>query len=222
MKPLKALSDLLPIPSYTVIILCFFFPFFLIKCGDTTLMSVKGTDLVTGVSKKAINERMKESLKKSSPFGAAFGNDKAEADTSSDTDIEYSPLNEPKDKKDHQNISPNPFIIITLLAAIAGIVVQVMKNIRKKYLYHIILSIIGLASLLIFYLTFQSNMEGFGNNKMAMGFGSDISISYGFGTAFYLCAVLYLFVLLFYGVFSYFLKNDPQAIYGSTKQNTES
>ncbi len=52
MKPLKVLSDLLPIPSYTVIILCFFFPFFLIKCGDTTLMSLKGTDLITGVSKK--------------------------------------------------------------------------------------------------------------------------------------------------------------------------
>ncbi|RXM49128.1 hypothetical protein BOQ64_23110, partial [Chryseobacterium sp. CH25] len=49
---------------------------------------------------------------------------------SSDTDIEYSPLKEPKDKKDNQNIPPNPFIIIALLAAIAGIIVQLMRNIR--------------------------------------------------------------------------------------------
>lgn len=220
MKPLKTLSDLLPIPSYTVIILCFFFPFFLIKCGDTTLMSIKGTDLVTGVSKKAMNDRMRENLKKSSPFGSALGNDDMER--SSETDSEYSPMNESEDKKDGENIPPNPFIIISFLAAIAGIIVQLIKSIRKKYRYHIVFSFIGLISLLAFYWTFQSKMEGFDNNKIEMGLGSGGSISYGFGTAFYVCGLLFLIILLFYGVFSYYLKNDPEAIYSSSNQNSES
>ncbi|PWN67923.1 hypothetical protein [Chryseobacterium oncorhynchi] len=220
MKPLKALSDLLPIPSYTVIILCFFFPFFLIKCGDTTLMSIKGTDLVTGVSQKTMNERMKESLKKSSPFGSAFGNN--ENQKSSDSDSEYSPMGSTNNKKDNENIAPNPFIIIAFLVAVAGIIVQLMKSIRKKYVYHIVFSLIGLASFLIFYITFQSKMEGLGNNKVGMGLGSGVTISYGFGTAFYVCGILFFLMLLFYGTYSYFLKNDPEAIYGSSKQNTES
>lgn len=219
MKPLKVLSDLLPIPSYTVIILCFFFPFFLIKCGDTTLMSLKGTDLVTGVSKKDMSKRMKENLKKNSPFGSAFGNDSA--DQSSDIDNEYYPLNESRDKKDNENIPPSPLIIIAFLAAIAGIIVQLIKSVRKKHLYHIVFSLIGLLSFLIFYWTFQSKMEGLGNNKIGMGLGGGVTISYGFGTAFYLGAVLFLAILLFFGVFSYFLKNDPEAIYGAPKQNTE-
>ncbi|MCS4301327.1 hypothetical protein DRF65_23685 [Chryseobacterium pennae] len=220
MKPLKVLSDLLPIPSYTVIILCFFFPFFLIKCGDTTLMSIKGTDLVTGVSQQAMNERMKENLKQNSPFGSAFGNDSS--DKSSNTDSEYSPLNDSKDKKGKENIPPSPLIIIAFLAAIAGIVIHLIKSIKKKYIYHISISLVGLISLLAFYLTFQSKMEGLGNNQIGMGLGGEMTISYGFGTAFYICGALFLFLMLFFGVFSYYLKNDPKAIYDSSNQRSDS
>lgn len=220
MKPLKVLSDLIPIPSYTVIILCFFFPFFLIKCGDTTLMSIKGTDLVTGISQQTMNERMKENLKKSSPFGSAFGNDSG--DKSSNSDSEYSPLNESNNKKEKENIPPSPIIIIAFLAAIVGIIIQVIKSIKKKYMYHIAISLVGLISLLAFYLTFQSKMEGLGNNQVGMGLGGGVTISYGFGTAFYVCGALFLVVLLFFGVFSYYLKNDPKAIYDSSNQKTES
>ncbi|UHO39401.1 hypothetical protein H5J24_04645 [Chryseobacterium capnotolerans] len=220
MKPLKVLSDLIPIPSYTVIILCFFFPFFLIKCGDTTLMSIKGTDLVTGISQQTMNERMKENLKKSSPFGSAFGNDSG--DKSSNSDSEYSPLNESNNKKEKENIPPSPIIIIAFLAAIVGIIIQVIKSIKKKYMYHIAISLVGLISLLAFYLTFQSKMEGLGNNQVGMGLGGGVTISYGFGTAFYVCGALFLVVLLFFGVFSYYLKNDPKAIYNSSNQKSES
>lgn len=199
MKPLKVLSDLIPIPSYTVIILCFFFPFFLIKCGDTTLMSIKGTDLVTGVSKQAMNDRMKENLKKSSPFGSAFGNDSN--DSSSNSDGEYSPLNASNDKNNKENIPPSPFIILAFLAAIAGIIVHVIKSIKKKYIWHIMISLLGLISLLTFYLTFQSKMEGLGNNKVGMGLGGGVTISYGFGTAFYICGALFLLIILFWSLF---------------------
>ncbi|WP_284357699.1 hypothetical protein [Elizabethkingia anophelis] len=103
MKPLKVISDLLPIPSYSVIIICFFFPFFLVKCGSTTLVSVKGTDLITGISKEKMNKQMKETLKKDSPFGS-FGNDNSTDESG------YTPM----DKSDNSkgNIPPNPFIII--------------------------------------------------------------------------------------------------------------
>ncbi|WP_027380648.1 hypothetical protein [Chryseobacterium daeguense] len=224
MKPLKVLSDLLPIPSYTVIILCFFFPFFLIKCGDTTLMSIKGTDLVTGVSKKTMNDRMKETMKKSSPFGSAFGKDEYE-ESYTNSDNEYSPLNDSKpkeNKKDNENIPPNPLIIVTFLMAIAGIAVQLIKSVKKKYIYHIIFSAAGLASLLIFYWSFQAKMEGLGNNELGMGLGGGVSISYGFGTALYVCGVIFLLILSFFGVFSYYLKNSPESIYGSQRQNQES
>ncbi|BAP32784.1 uncharacterized protein CHSO_3747 [Chryseobacterium sp. StRB126] len=183
-------------------------------------MSIKGTDLVTGISQQTMNERMKENLKNNSPFGSAFGNNSG--DKSSNSDSEYSPLNESNNKKEKENIPPSPIIIIAFLAAIAGIIIQLVKSIKKKYIYHIAVSLAGLISLLTFYLTFQSKMEGLGNNKIGMGLGGGVTISYGFGTAFYVCGTLFLIVLLFFGVFSYYLKNDREAIYGSPNQDTES
>ena len=57
MRLLKIISDLLPIPSYTVILICFFFPFITIKCGTTELVSVTGFDYVVGTDMK---EKMKD------------------------------------------------------------------------------------------------------------------------------------------------------------------
>ncbi|KUY31154.1 hypothetical protein [Elizabethkingia ursingii] len=209
MKPLKVISDLLPIPSYSIIIICFFFPFFLVKCGSTTLVSVKGTDLVTGISKEKMNRQMKETLKKDSPFGS-FGND------NSSDEVGYSPM----DKSDNSkgNIPPNPFIIIPLLSAVLGIILHAIRSIRKKYIYHIVLSAIALICLSVFYWTFQSQMNGLGDYKV--GFGSDLSITLGFGGAFYICSLLFAILLLFHCIFVYFLRNNPEAIYGPKKPNT--
>ncbi|RTZ49569.1 hypothetical protein EJ377_03645 [Chryseobacterium arthrosphaerae] len=116
------------------------------------------------------------------------------------------------DKKDNENILP-ALIIIAFLAAIAGIIVQLIKSVRKKYLYHIVFSLIGLLSFLIFYWTFQSKMEGLGNNKIGMGLGSGVTISYGFGTAFYLGPSFFWPFFFLRSIFL-FPENDPEAIYG--------
>lgn len=219
MKPLKALSDLLPIPSYTVIILCFFFPFFLIKCGDTTLMSIKGTDLVTGISKKAMDERMKESIKKSSPYASSSIDDGHEDAPVKD---EYAPMDDRHETgKDKKDISPSPFIIISFVMAVAGIIIHLLKSVRKKHLYHLSFSVTGLIGFLLFYLGFQSKMKDMGNNKLGMGLEGKISISYGFGTAFYIASVVFFMLILFYGIFIYFLKNSPELVYGLQKQDEE-
>lgn len=219
MKPLKVLSDLLPIPGYTVIILCFFFPFFLIKCGDTTLMSIKGTDLVTGISKKAMDERMKESIKKSSPYASSSIDDGNEDAPVKD---EYAPMDDHQETgKDKKDISPSPFIIISFVMAVAGIIIHLLKNVRKKHLYHLIFSVTGLIGFLLFYLGFQSKMEDMGNNKLGMGLEGKISISYGFGTAFYIASVVFFMLILFYGIFIYFLKNSPESVYGIQEQDEE-
>lgn len=210
MKPLKVISDLLPIPGYSVIIICFFFPFFLVKCGSTTLVSVKGIDLVTGISKEKMNNQMKETLKKDSPFGS-FGNDKPSDENG------YSPMGQSNDSKG--NIPPNPFIIIPLVSAISGIILHAIRSIKKKYIYHIVLSTTALICLSVFYWTFQSQMDGLGDFKV--GFGSDISITLGFGSAFYICSFIFAVLLLFHCIYAYFRRNNPEAIYGRPKERTE-
>ncbi|UKB82768.1 hypothetical protein LF887_17350 [Chryseobacterium sp. MEBOG06] len=61
-----------------------------------------------------------------------------------------------------------------------------------------------------------------GNNKIEMGFGSGVSISYGFASAFYITGIFFLIILLFYGIFSYFLKNDIETVYEPCRHRTES
>lgn len=89
MKPLKVIADIFPIPSYSTILLMFFFPFFLIKCGDTTLMSLKGTDLITGISKKDLSKRMGDELKKDTFLGGLMNDKEKNTDN-------YAPLDSEK------------------------------------------------------------------------------------------------------------------------------
>lgn len=188
------LSDFLPIPSYTVIILCFLFPFFLVKCGNVTLMSVKGTDLITGVSKQKMDERMRESIKKSSPYASSVSNQEDRPSSSDDS----------REESDKGDISPNLFVILSFLMAIAGIAVQLTKTIRNKYLYHLGVSLTGLLGFLGFYLSFKAKMEDMEHTTgMGMGMDGKINIAYSFGDAFYIAAALFSVVFLFFGIYSY-------------------
>lgn len=171
-----------------VIILCFFFPFFLIKCGNTTLMSVRGTDLVTGISKKAMDERVKENIRKNAPY--------ASSPNQEDTDEHDSPDRVNGNDSGKGDISPNPFIIVAFLAALAGITVQAVRRIGNKALWNMALSAAGLTGFVFFYLGFRSKMEAMENNQLAEGLGSKISIIYSFGTAFYIAALVFLVILL--------------------------
>lgn len=203
MKTLKMLSDFLPIPSYTVIILCFLFPFFLVKCGNVTLMSVKGTDLITGVSKQKMDERMRESIKKSSPYASSVSNQEDLPSSSDDSQKE----------SDKGDISPNLFVILSFLMAVAGIVVQLMKTLRNKYLYHLGFSVTGLLGFLGFYLSFKAKMEDM-EHTTGMGMDGKINIAYSFGEAFYIAAALFSVVFLFFGIYSYLFlsKKDLEKI----------
>ncbi|NPA09948.1 MAG: hypothetical protein GXO46_13235 [Chlorobi bacterium] len=192
MKTLKMLSDFLPIPSYTVIILCFLFPFFLVKCGNVTLMSVKGTDLITGVSKQKMDERMRESIKKSSPYASSVSNQEDRPSSSDDSQKE----------SDKGDISPNLFVILSFLMAVAGIAVQLMKTIQNKSLYHLGFSVTGLLGFLGFYLSFKAKMEDL-EHTTGMGMDGKINIAYSFGEAFYIAAALFSVVFLFFGIYSY-------------------
>lgn len=203
MKTLKILSDFLPIPSYTVIILCFLFPFFLVKCGNVTLMSVKGTDLITGVSKQKMDERMRESIKKSSPYASSVSNQEDRPSSSDDSQKE----------SDKGDISPNLFVILSFLMAVAGIAVQLMKTLRNKSLYHLGFSVAGLLGLLGFYLSFKAKMEDM-EHTTGMGMDGKINIAYSFGEAFYIAAALFSVVFLFFGIYSYLFlsKKDLEKI----------
>lgn len=216
MKPLKIIADIFPIPSYSTILLMFFFPFFLIKCGDTTLMSLKGTDLITGVSKKELSKKMGDELKKDSILGGFMNENEKEKNNDN-----YAPLDSEKNLgnnslNENENIPPSPFVIIAFLMAMVGLVISLIKVLKNKHIYHIVFSLIGFISLLVFYIGFESKLGGLGNNDI--GFDAyKMSISYGFGTAFYVALILFIINVAFYGLFQYFHSNNPEMIYGNNK-----
>jgi len=94
MKKLKVLSDLLPIPTFTGIIICFFLPFLAVKCGDTTIISLSGMDLVRGIDMKEKVENSEFGKKMKDPFGTGnatslWGNDEEEEEEDYDYEDDY-------------------------------------------------------------------------------------------------------------------------------------
>lgn len=70
MKKLNKIKDLLPVPSFSVIIVCFFFPFIVVKCGGKSLVSLSGTQLAIGTN---IDE---SKFKKDDLMNSLLGGDK--------------------------------------------------------------------------------------------------------------------------------------------------
>lgn len=104
MKSLKIISDLLPIPSYTVILICFFLPFLNIKCSGTDLVSFSGVDLAIGVNMEEKMESSEFAKKLNSDlFGDTELNDLSE-DYLSDEDSEESEETTPKEEKEKPSI----------------------------------------------------------------------------------------------------------------------
>jgi hypothetical protein len=68
MKALKIIADILPVPSNGMILVAFFFSFFVVKCNDTSIMSVEGIDLVVGSTYDKETD-MKDMLKGFETFG---------------------------------------------------------------------------------------------------------------------------------------------------------
>lgn len=219
MRALKIISDLLPIPSYTVILICFFFPFITIKCGTTELVSVTGFDYVVGTDMK---EKMKDnefSKKLEKQLGKdLFGTAGTNLD-SLDVDEDGNPIKAerlplPEETPDEKSSRIVMMIMmgIPFFMAIAGLILSFVKA-RRKGLLHIIFSSIGFIVLLIFGIIIKSSDELNAVSSMADGMGGGM-ISIGMGTAYYMATILFLLVIMFFGMLKY-LKNlykEEQAI----------
>ncbi|WDO12875.1 hypothetical protein MH928_16320 [Flavobacterium sp. WW92] len=208
MRALKIISDLLPIPSYTVILICFFFPFITIKCGTTELVSVTGFDYVVGTDMK---EKMK-SNEFSKKMQEKLGKDLFDTtQDSSAVDEDGNPkktegLPLPAETADEKNSRIAMMIMmgIPFLMAIAGLIFSFIR-IKRKGLLHIIFSAIGFLVLLIFGIIIKSSSELNAVSSMADGMGGGM-ISIGMGTAYYMATILFLLIIMFFGMEKY-LKN---------------
>lgn len=207
MRALKIISDLLPIPSYTVILICFFFPFITIKCGTTELVSVTGFDYVVGTDMK---EKMK-SNEFSKKMQKKLGKDLFDTTQDSSVDEDGNPkktegLPLPAETADEKNSRIAMMIMmgIPFLMAIAGLIFSFIR-IKRKGLLHIIFSAIGFLVLLIFGIIIKSSSELNAVSSMADGMGGGM-ISIGMGTAYYMATILFLLIIMFFGMEKY-LKN---------------
>ena len=219
MRALKIISDLLPIPSYTVILICFFFPFITIKCGTTELVSVTGFDYVVGtdIKEKTKNNEFSKKLEKQlgkDLFGAA-GSDLDSLDVDEDGNpIKAEGLPFPEETQDEKNSRIVMMIMmgIPFLMAIAGLIFSFVK-VKRKGLVHIVFSSIGFMVLLVFGIIIKSSDELNAISSMADGMGGGM-ITIGMGTAYYMATILFLLVIMFFGMLKY-LKNlykEEQAV----------
>jgi hypothetical protein len=141
MKILDILARLLPLPLNALVILCFFFSFFLVKCNESTLVSIEGIDLVVGSDMAAESE-----------LGEFFNQN-----TSNNEELELP-------QGDDQPISPHPLAIIALLMAVAG-VMMVFLPWKQRNLLQMVLSIIGFLALLALIVLFRQQYADLGSNS---------------------------------------------------------
>lgn len=208
MKALKIISDLLPIPSYTVILICFFFPFITIKCGTTELASVTGFDYVSGTDMK---EKMKDnefakSMQKKLGKGL-FDETENEANFDEDgnpIEKKEKALPEATPEEKQSRVAMMIMMGIPFLMAIIGLIISFVK-LKRKALFHIILASIGFLVMLIFGIIIKSSEELNAVSTMAEGMGGGM-ISIGLGGAYYFATILFLLLVMYFGLEKY-LKN---------------
>lgn len=190
MTKLKVLTDLLPIPSFAVIVFCFFLPFVLVKCGETEIASISGFDLVQG---KDMTENFKDGK-----MSNMLGNDFKE--NYLDKEDEAQNLDENGEEK---ATHPNYLLLIALFMAINGFVVSFLKF-KSKPTVLLTFSIIGLLCLAVFAITFLNTdelKELNGSGGLGSGIVS-IKLSYGF----WLATLLFLVYPILFGLKKYFEK----------------
>ena len=215
MKAIKILSDLLPIPSYTVIIICFFFPFLTIKCNTTELVSVTGVDYVIGndVKDKMEKSEMAKTIKEK--MGKDMFDTKVETDSISEDGEEIvsdeaedagnlSGLG--KETKDEKTAKILFFVIMTvpLIMAVSGLIVSFTRS-KRKGLFHIIFSTIGFIFLLSYGIMIKSSGDINSISSMGDGIGAGM-ISIDLGNAYFIATIFFLIVIMFFAMVKY-LKN---------------
>lgn len=186
MKVFKLISDILPIPSYSVIIICFFFPFLTVKCSNMELASVSGIDLALGVDFK---EKVKdgEFAKKMNEYKKYTGESMDE--------------NEETTAESTEKSKPSILLIIPFVLALSGLVISFTK-IRNKGTIQLIISLFGFISLVIFSLTIKNSSE-----INMLNSSNDGLITIHLGTAFYCASLIFVLIMSFYSFEQYWKKN---------------
>lgn len=212
MRALKIISDLLPIPSYTVILICFFFPFITIKCGTTELVSVTGFDYVVGTDMKEKMKNNEFAKGMQEKLGKNLFDTPTEEDSTA-VDEDGNPIEAkgqelpfPEETADEKKSKVTMMIMmgIPFGMALVGLIFSFVRT-KRRGLLHIIISTIGFLVLLIFGIIIKSSGELNALSSMADGMGSGM-ISIGMGTAYYFATILFLLVIMFFGTEKY-LKN---------------
>lgn len=212
MRALKIISDLLPIPSYTVILICFFFPFITIKCGTTELVSVTGFDYVVGTDMKEKMKNNEFAKGMQEKLGKNLFDTPTEEDSTA-VDEDGNPIEAkgqglpfPEETADEKKSKVTMMIMmgIPFVMALVGLIFSFVRT-KRRGLLHIIISTIGFLVLLIFGIIIKSSSELNALSSMADGMGSGM-ISIGMGTAYYFATILFLLVIMFFGMEKY-LKN---------------
>ena len=145
---MKKLTAVFPKISFGTIIILFFLPFLLVKCGGEEVANLSGFQLVTGTE-----------IGSDSEFGGSA-----------------------------EDIQSNVFAVISFLCAIGGLVIAFM-TINHSKLISLVLSVIGLLSLVLLYN--DANSEALKNTE------GMITISLGIG--YYLAFLGYLINSIFFG-----------------------
>lgn len=201
MKYFKIISDVLPVPSYTVIIICFFLPFLTIRCGENELASMSGFEIAKGTDfkkKMSDSEFVKDYKEKLGGIGAAA----MEQQSASEGDEKSKPM---------------VLLMIPLLLAIVGLLISFFRF-KGRSIVHIILSLLGFLCLLIFGLIFKNSAEMNSLNSM----GSNLSdsplggamLSIKLQNAYYFSCFLFVLILCFYAFEIYYKRN-----FGSNENN---
>jgi hypothetical protein len=204
MKYLKIISDILPLPSYSVIIICFFFPFMTISCGGNEIASMTGFEIAKGTDFK---KKMSESEFVKNYKEKLGGLDSASLDEgTSDTD-------------ESQKSKPVRLLFIPFFLAILGLVISFVKF-KRRAVVHIILSILGFLCLLFFGVVFQNSDElnsvnSLGSRLSSTGLGEDM-LAIKLKNAYYFSCVLFAIVFSFYAFELYYRKN-----FGTTNDDNE-
>lgn len=198
MKALKIIADILPVPSNGMIIVAFFFSFFVVKCNDTSIMSVEGIDLVMGSTYDKETD-IKDMLKGLEAFGSK--------DKISDEDEEIQ--NELKNSIDYsQKIKPNVFAILAFLMAVFGFAVTFVKAKNKDILY-MVLGGVGVLCLSILAISVNNKLGANDMNESYMLLGKSI-LGMGMGNGFYFAIAGFVLILLFYSFFRYMMTKYPE------------
>lgn len=128
---------------FAIVIIAFLMPFMVVKCGDNKIATVSGFKLVTGG--KIANPQLDNLQEMTENMQGIMDNDTPEAET---------------EKEDSKiPFKANPYAIIALLAAIAGLVSALVLK-KGAFIAPLVLAIVGLISLMLIKGPVKSAMGG--------------------------------------------------------------